>query len=69
MNTMILYLGAVTLCGFSAILIRETSPYSLSMGCIGERVSKRRFAGRILLFIAALFAGIGVLAQFLSSYH
>ena len=69
MNTMLFYLGAVTLCGFSAILIRETSPFSFPMGRMGENVSKRKFAGRILLIVAALFAGMGVLAQLLSSPH
>ena len=67
MNTMVFYLGALTLCGLSVILIREASPYPLSAGAgssTEERISMRRLAGRILLIIAALSAGMGVLAQF-----
>jgi len=69
MNTMIFYFGAVTLCGVAAILVRSASSYSLSSGLMGEHKSKRRFVGRIVLAVAALFAGMGVLAQLHSSYH
>ena len=67
MNTMVFYLGALALCGLSVILIREASPYSLSTGSSGtsmeERISRRRLAGRILLGVAALSAGMGILVQ------
>jgi hypothetical protein len=74
MNTMDIYLGAVALCGLSAILIRDTSdpsPGSLSSDgpikyetmIVSEKKSSRVFVGRILLGIATLSAGIGLLAQ------
>jgi len=71
MNALIFYLGAVALCGLSVILIRQTSTYSLSEGPIkyepvtrSGRANMCVFVGRILLVIAALAAGMGVLAQF-----
>jgi hypothetical protein len=70
MNAMILDLGAVALCSLSVALMKETTSYSLSDYPIKyERVvtsdknSKRVLVGRLLLGIAILFAGIGLLAQ------
>ena len=70
MNAMILDIGAVALCGLSVMLIKETSTYSLSdhpikyEAMITERKGKRVLIGRLLLVIAVLFAGMGLLAQF-----
>ena len=73
MITMDLYLCALALFGVSAVLIRDTdtSPPQLSEDgpikyqtmMISEKKSKRVFVGRLLLGIAVLFAGIGLLAQ------
>jgi hypothetical protein len=67
MNTMAFYLGALALGGFSVILIRSASPYSLSGCSVYERKRNRRLIGVILLVVATLFLGIGGLAQFVSS--
>jgi len=76
MNTMDFYLGALALCALSATLIRETSPYPRSGDPIKyqtmmmpERKGARVFVGRILLGIALLSAGAGLLAQLQSSYR
>jgi hypothetical protein len=67
MNTIMFYLGALALFGLSTVLIGETSPYSRSVGPTFERKRKRRLVGQIVLVMATLSLGIGVLAQFVSS--
>jgi hypothetical protein len=69
MNTMMFYLGALVLCGLSALLIRERPNYSRSAAPTSERKRTQRLLGRILLGFAVFFTGMGVLTQFLSSYH
>ena len=66
MNIMMFYLGALALFGLSAILIRDTSPFS-RMGCATyERKRRRWLMGVILLIMATLALGIGMLAHFFS---
>jgi hypothetical protein len=71
MNSILLDLGALALCALSLILFKETSTYSLSESPIkyepaggSDKKSKRVLVGRLLLGIAVLFAGIGLLSQF-----
>ena len=69
MSPILFYLGALTLCGLSFILIREPSSEAASAGTLVESKGKRRFVGRVLIGLAALFAGTGAIAQLFSSYH
>jgi putative flippase GtrA len=64
---MTFYCGAGMLFGFSVILIRGTSPYSLSDYFTYETKRKLRLVGMLLLVMATLSLGIGVVIQFFSS--
>ena len=61
------YLGALALFGLSAILIRDASPFSRASCFAYEKIRKRKLFGQILLVVATLALGIGVLSQLVSS--
>jgi hypothetical protein len=62
------YLGSLALFGLSATLIREASPFS-RLGCFAyEKKRKLKLVGQILLVVATLALGIGVLSQFVSGH-
>ena len=63
------YLGSLVLFGLSVTLIRGASPYS-RLGCLAyEKKRKHRLVGQILLIMAMLALGIGVVSQFVSVNH
>ena len=69
MNTFIFYLAAVTLCGLSTILIRNATVCSVAANMSNEVRSRCRLVGRVLIAVAAVFASIGVVAQYSSLHH
>jgi hypothetical protein len=69
MSTFIFYTAAVLLCGVSTVLIHSASSYSLPADASAEVKSKLRFAGRLLIAVAAVSAGMGVFAQIVSIHH
>ena len=67
MNSVIFYLGALALFGLFTIFNKKTSPWSRSGGIKYVKKRKRKLIGKILLIIATLSLGLGVLTQFFSS--
>jgi hypothetical protein len=63
------YLGSLALFGLSITLIKGASPYSQSSCIAFEKKRKHRLVGQVLLVMAALTLGIGILAQLVSSSH
>jgi hypothetical protein len=63
MQPVIFYFAAAALVGLSTFVLKRTSPYSRCGGVAYEKRRMRRLAGEILLFVAALALGVGLLAQ------
>ncbi len=63
MNPFAFYLLAALLVGLSALLVWETSPYSLAGASEYEKKKMRRLAGTILFLAASLCLGIGLIMQ------
>ncbi len=69
MNTFVLYLAAVALCGVSTVLIRNASAYT-GVPNVGTEVRTRfLFVGRLFIAIAAVSAGLGAVAQYSALLH
>jgi hypothetical protein len=67
MNPVVFYLAACALFGFSAMLLRRTSPYSRCGGAAYEKRRIRRLVGEILIIAATIVVAVGIIAQ-LDSY-
>jgi len=62
------YLGSLALFGVSTILIREASPCSRSCCFVYEKKRKWRVVGQMLLAMAIVALGLGMLSQYISSH-
>jgi len=69
MSTFIFYTAAVALCGVSTILIHRSTSYTVPAGVNTAVKPKLRLAGRVLIAVAAVSAGMGVVAQIVSAHH
>lgn len=69
MNTFILYLAAVTLCGMSTILIRNATVCAATEEGNIEMRSRLLFVARVFIAVAALAAGFGALTQYSTLHH
>jgi len=69
MSTFIFYTTALLLCGVSTILIQTATSFSLPQGASAMMKPTLRVAGRVLIAVAAVSAGMGVFAQFLAAHH
>jgi uncharacterized membrane protein len=69
MGTFIFYTAAVALCGVSTILIHSSTSYAVPLKVNTALKPKLRLAGRVLIAIAAVSAGMGVVAQIVSTHH
>ncbi len=69
MSIFIFYTAAVALCGVSTILIHSSTSYPVPVKVNAAVKPKLRLAGRVLIAIAAVSAGMGVVAQIVSAHH
>jgi hypothetical protein len=65
---MLFYIGALALCAAAFLMIRKAAVDSRLVVVTSNR-SKLRVAGRVVLGIAASFAGLGMLAQVVAHSH
>ena len=69
MNILILYSAAVAFCGMSTVLLRNSAIYSMAKnGSVGMS-ARYLFAGRVLIAVAALSAGLGAVTQYTTLHH
>ncbi len=64
MDSLVFFLGALALIGFSFLLVWNTSPYADCSSGVYEKKRARRLVGRIVLFMGMLALGISVLSEY-----
>lgn len=67
MTTFIFYTMAVALCGVSTVLIHTSTSLTAPAPIVVK--PKLRLAGRVMIAIAAVSAGVGVVAQIVSAHY
>jgi hypothetical protein len=68
MNEMGFYLAAVVMMGLGAFLVMNTSPYSRMGGAKYERRRRRRDFGVLLMILATIVLGVGLISHFAASH-